>query len=619
MRRVMRALANASVTRASGNAFVTTRSTASARARARVAMKSSVGARREGARARAGRSTTARRGVVATASDEAREEALARMGVASVCPGCGVGLQSEDKNAPGFFVMPKKVLEAASARAEEDEDEGGEEAFELDETFEFGEDDDDFDDEDIDETYVPPGFELADEENVSALSAEEAEARLDALNSLFADEEDEDDEATKRRAKKKKGPPAVVCARCFALRTSGRVKNEAVEILLPSFDFSRVIGDRFERLTTKGSAVVLLMVDLLDFDGSFPVDAIDVIEPYSEEGVVDVLLVANKVDLMPVQCTRTRLTSFVRRRAKDFGLSRCAGVHLVSAKAGMGVQIFADQLEKLLDRGKEVYVVGAQNAGKSSLINRLSKRYGGPGEEDGGPIASPLPGTTLGMVKLPSLLPNGSDVYDTPGLLQPFQLSSRLNGEEMKIVLPNKRVTPRTYRIEVGGTIHIGGLARIDLLESPQRTLYLTVWASNKVPTHYARSSKGADAFLEKHGGTKMTPPVGELRMQQFGKWGSRIVNVYGEDWKSSTRDISIAGLCWIGVGCDGNASFRVWTHEGVQVVTREALVPDMDKSLMSPGFSFENVGGGSSNKRPNDRANRQRGRGGGGGRGRSR
>ncbi len=619
MRRVMRALANASVTRASGNAFVTTRSTASARARARVAMKSSVGARREGARARAGRSTTARRGVVATAREEAREEALARMGVASVCPGCGVGLQSEDKNAPGFFVMPKKVLEAASARAEEDEDEGGEEAFELDETFEFVEDDDDFDDEDIDETYVPPGFELADEENVSALSAEEAEARLDALNSLFADEEDEDDEATKRRAKKKKGPPAVVCARCFALRTSGRVKNEAVEILLPSFDFSRVIGDRFERLTTKGSAVVLLMVDLLDFDGSFPVDAIDVIEPYSEEGVVDVLLVANKVDLMPVQCTRTRLTSFVRRRAKDFGLSRCAGVHLVSAKAGMGVQIFADQLEKLLDRGKEVYVVGAQNAGKSSLINRLSKRYGGPGEEDGGPIASPLPGTTLGMVKLPSLLPNGSDVYDTPGLLQPFQLSSRLNGEEMKIVLPNKRVTPRTYRIEVGGTIHIGGLARIDLLESPQRTLYLTVWASNKVPTHYARSSKGADAFLEKHGGTKMTPPVGELRMQQFGKWGSRIVNVYGEDWKSSTRDISIAGLCWIGVGCDGNASFRVWTHEGVQVVTREALVPDMDKSLMSPGFSFENVGGGSSNKRPNDRANRQRGRGGGGGRGRSR
>ena len=41
-------------------------------------------------------------------------------------------------------------------------------------------------------------------------------------------------------------------------------------------------------------------------------------------------------------------------------------------------------------------MVGAQNAGKSSLINRLSKRYGGPGPADGGPLASHLPGTTLG-------------------------------------------------------------------------------------------------------------------------------------------------------------------------------------------------------------------------------
>lgn len=527
--------------------------------------------------------------------------------VPTMCPGCGVGLQAEDKNAPGFFVMPKRAFEQPSDEEDEDEEEDEDDAFIAGMM-----DDDDIDDDDIDEDFIPDGFEL--DENY--VEMDDAEARLDALNALF---DADDDYASARRAekkkRKKKGPPAVVCARCFALRTSGKVKNEAAEVLLPSFDFERVIGDSFERLKKPGSAVVLLMVDLLDFDGSFPVDAIDVIEPYVESGVVDVLLVANKVDLMPVQCTRTRLTSFVRRRSKAFGLLRCSGVHLVSAKAGMGVNILATQLEQLLDRGKEVYVVGAQNAGKSSLINRLSQRYGGPGEEDGGPIASPLPGTTLGMVKLPSLLPNGSDVYDTPGLLQPFQLSSRLTGEEMKLVLPSRRMTPRTYRAEIGSTIHIGGLARIDVIDSPQRTVYLTVWASNKVNTHYSRTGKDADAFLEKHGGSKMTPPIGELRMKNFGKWGYRTLNVYGEEWQASTRDISIAGLGWIAVGCNGNASFRVWTHEGVQVVTREALIPDMDKRLMSPGFSFENVGGGSSKNRPNDRANRQRGGRGRGGR----
>ena len=168
-----------------------------------------------------------------------------------------------------------------------------------------------------------------------------------------------------------------------------------------------------------GGAVILLLVDVVDFDGSFPVDAVDVLHPYVVDESVDVLLVATKVDLLPTQCTRTRVSSFARRRAKTYGLARASGVHLVSATTGMGINILSEQLEQLLDEGKEVWVVGAQNAGKSSLINRLSKRYGGPGPSDGGPLASHLPGTTLGVVKLPNLLPNGSDVFDTPGLLQP--------------------------------------------------------------------------------------------------------------------------------------------------------------------------------------------------------
>ena len=32
-------------------------------------------------------------------------------GLPSICPGCGVGLQCEDKNGPGYFVVPKRLLE----------------------------------------------------------------------------------------------------------------------------------------------------------------------------------------------------------------------------------------------------------------------------------------------------------------------------------------------------------------------------------------------------------------------------------------------------------------------------------------------------------------------------
>lgn len=568
-------------------------------------------------------------------------------GLPSICPGCGVGLQCEDKNGPGFFVVPKRLLEPERDASNEAFVEDPRAAAAADDMLNFDEDDMDEDDDDAEggvESFAVEGLsedELAgldeDDDDLDGLDlsnfdgqdgdAEDVDkdAALAALDALFTEDDDTGDTGAadgddwdsiaarkreERESRRNDSPDTVVCARCYSLRNYGKVKNEAAEILMPSFDFGRVVGDRLSKVGP-GGAVVLLLVDLIDFDGSFPVDAVDILSPYVANESVDVLLVGTKVDLLPTQCTRARVTSFVRRRAKDLGLTRASGVHLVSAHSGMGVNILSEQLETLLDEGREVWVVGAQNAGKSSLINRLSKKYGGPGPEDGGPLASHLPGTTLGVVKLPGLLPNGSDVYDTPGLLQPFQVSGRLTNEEARAVLPRKRLAPRTYRAEIGSSIHIGGLARIDVVDSPQRTLYLTVWASHDVPTHYMVRGEGgkADDFYEKHAGGKLSPPVGEHRAAQLGEWGCRTVSVYGESWQRSDRDISIGGLGWVGVGCNGNASFKVWTHEGVQVETRESLVPDMGRDLLRPGFSDEQQpGGGGDRVRPSKKIMRKGG-----------
>jgi hypothetical protein len=46
-----------------------------------------------------------------------------------------------------------------------------------------------------------------------------------------------------------------------------------------------------------------------------------------------------------------------------------------------------------------------------------------------------------------------------------------------------------------------------------------------------------------------------------------------------------IAGLGWIGVGVSGSAELRVWTHQGVSVTAREALIPDMAAELEKPGL----------------------------------
>jgi hypothetical protein len=94
------------------------------------------------------------------------------------------------------------------------------------------------------------------------------------------------------------------------------------------------------------------------------------------------------------------------------------------------------------------------------------------------------------------------------------------------------------------------------------------------------------------------------------------VVTVFGTSWQKSDRDVVIGGLGWVGVGVNGEATLRVWTHEGVMVETREALVPDMARDLHRPGFSDEmSVGGGAGDggKRPSKRVTRKgpgRGRG---------
>ena len=56
------------------------------------------------------------------------------------------------------------------------------------------------------------------------------------------------------------------------------------------------------------------------------------------------------------------------------------------------------------------------------------------------------------------------------------------------MLLPKRPLRARTYRLGAGQTIMLGGVGRVDVLSAPAATLYLTVWASDEVVTHFGKT-----------------------------------------------------------------------------------------------------------------------------------
>ena len=113
-------------------------------------------------------------------------------------------------------------------------------------------------------------------------------------------------------------------------------------------------------------ALVVLLVDLLDASGSLLGGRLrDLV------GANPVLLVGTKFDLLPRGTDPGAVMDWLAAAAAFRRLS-VAGVRLVSARSGAGVGEAAAALRRER-RGRDVFVVGAANVGKSAFIRALVK------------------------------------------------------------------------------------------------------------------------------------------------------------------------------------------------------------------------------------------------------
>ena len=351
-------------------------------------------------------------------------------------------------------------------------------------------------------------------------------------------------------------PP--LCRRCYRIRHYGE---------FPTVEISAAEQEAEVLLLKSEPGLVLYIVDGFDLQGSL----IRNLSQYT--GDYPLLVLVNKTDLFPKEVKLHRLAEWVKKLVQRQG-AEPKQVLFVSGKSGAGLEELVDFLES--SQFERVFVLGRANVGKSTLLNRLAKRF-----RAGEPFTtSRVPGTTLGLTDVSITLPSSKGVLlvDVPGLVQGDRLTDVLCPDCLRAVLPNTRMRPRVFQLNPGQSLWIGGFVRFDFESGAPQSI--VCYISNDLVIHRTKIER-ADDFGHEHRFDILKVPcrdceakLGEVKPIQI-RGGRRRAGVASDnsEWVfSQPTDIVLPGLGWLALS---GSSLRatLWTRNLISVQTRPRLL----------------------------------------------
>ncbi|KAL3524154.1 hypothetical protein ACH5RR_016988 [Cinchona calisaya] len=298
-------------------------------------------------------------------------------------------------------------------------------------------------------------------------------------------------------------------------------------------------------------ALIVKLVDIVDFSGSFLSRVRDL------AGANPIILVVTKVDLLPkgtdLNCIGDWVVEATMRKKLNV-----LSVHLTSSKSLVGIAGVVSEIQKE-KKGRDVYILGSANVGKSAFINALLKMlsYKDPvaaAARKYKPIQSAVPGTTLGPIQIDAFL-GGGKLYDTPGVHLHHRQAAVVHAEDLPTLAPQSRLRGRSLPSIVhqvgsnglnGFSIFWGGLVRIDVIKVLPETC-LTLYGPKALQIHIVGTEE-ADEFYEKEVGGLLTPPTGKQKGDWMGLETKRQLQIKHEDIDRPVCDVAISGLGWISV-----------------------------------------------------------------------
>lgn len=332
----------------------------------------------------------------------------------------------------------------------------------------------------------------------------------------------------------------ILCRRCFRLKHY----NETEEVSMTDDYFLKMIGS-----IRKSEGLIVHLIDVFDVNGSIIGSLPRIV------GNRPIILVGNKIDLLPRSTNLKKLNHWLRSTANDLAV-RVKDVFLISSKKGHGVEKLARQLETYRN-GKNVYIVGTTNVGKSTFINRLIQQTSGLKEVI---TTSYFPGTTLGFIEIP--LDEHSYLIDTPGIVNKQQMSHYVSNNDLKLITPTKEIKSRVYQLNNQQTLFFGGLARLDFIKGNKQPFIC--FFSNQLPIHRTKI-ENADILHERQLGKILSPPDQETK-EKFPSFTRSTFRILDEK-----MDIVFPGLGWVTVN-QGDVTVEVHSPKQVAVSLRKSL-----------------------------------------------
>lgn len=297
-----------------------------------------------------------------------------------------------------------------------------------------------------------------------------------------------------------------LCERCFRIENYGEYKkvtkdnNEYINIL---------------KEINKTNNLVVLVLDIFNLT-----ENINIIKENINN---DILLVITKRDILPKSIHDEKLIEYI----KKYNLKIKDQV-VISSYKNYNFDELYEKINKY-KKGKDVYVIGFTNAGKSTMINKLIYNYSDNSTKI---TTSIMPSTTLDKIEIN--LNENLTIIDTPGLLCEKSFYDILEGKDLKKIIPKKEIKPISYQIKEKQYIVIDKYAIIE--------------AENINIVFFMSNSLNIKRLYKK--------PETKLKEQE--------VSV-------DNNDIVISGLGFI--KCIGKSNIKIYTYEEIKVTTRENLI----------------------------------------------